>query len=187
MQDTKAAAADELDVEQLVAPLRAKASKTSRVTMLGFLGMGLFCGLLMAYLGVTTPPIDATEVISLSSLSFFFMGVLPALALRHLVRRDLRAAPGLVRHGERHPGRILANLQNPGMQRIRVGWEENGRQFTALFDIETIHERVSPEITVIARRRSKIVGVILNDRLYLGIRSLRDRIDRRGRRARAPQ
>jgi hypothetical protein len=168
----------EADIRALIEPMNARVARSSRTLARFFLGVGIGCGLLVAWTELSSPPVDVGEMIAMAILVSVLLGGLPALAVRYLIRRDMRVAPKLVREGERLPARITSHTRNPmgGMHHIIVEWNVDGRELGARFDIDSLENKISGEISIIARPHSRTVGVILNDRLYLGVRNLRSRL-----------
>jgi hypothetical protein len=172
------------ELAKLLGPMNEQVGKAARTMAIAFLLLGASGPVFLLVAQAGAPRAELDELINLMCTTFFFAGVLPAVVLRWIIRRDIRLAPKLVRDGERYPARITSHTRNSigGMHELVVEWEADGKQLGAHFDIAALEATLSPDIVILARPRSKTVGVIVNERLYLGIRNLRDRL--RSRRSR---
>lgn len=172
----------DVTVDQWVHASADRIKKVSRAVSVGFYVIGIGCVAFVAVMTLSTgdwsaPTLENNAV--MATLALLFMGYVPGLAIRRLLRRDMRATRELVRDGTAYTARILQHgryASGRGMHRIRVIWREADRDAFAQFDIDKLNGqlREGAETTVLAIRHNKRVAIVVEgDGLFTGLRRRR--------------
>lgn len=163
------------DIERLVEPLATKTRAQARRAVIGFLLAGTFIVLMLFVATVVRPSQGATFQDHALKLTTFFVGigVIPGLVVRSMILRDLDRIPQVLRHGTAFAGRLDARMVGAtGIHHVRVSWDEAGRVCGAQFDDVEVPERAST-VTVVAEPNNSNVAIVLDEKLYVGMRSAR--------------
>ncbi len=164
------------DIERLLQPMAIRIRHQGNRILKIMIAFGVVLG---ASIGVirlidAKPGEDVRQDVWLVLLFFFFFGVLPGLAARHLYRRDLHAVPRLINEGSVFSGRLISNAVGPsGMHHVRIVWNENGKDVGAHFLTEQMANELDKAVDVVAIKNRSPVAVVINGSLHVAVRNAR--------------
>ncbi len=113
---------------------------------------------------------DNSTRLGMACVVLFFGGVLPALAARLLVMRDVDAVPALVLEGDIYPARVVRRDMRSfvgGTSHIVISWHDSQIEHTAHFDARRLEDTLEPGTAVVTRGSRGPVGVVVNGKLFL--------------------
>jgi len=117
---------------------------------------------------------DRSTRIGMACVVLVFAGLLPALAARWLVMRDIQPLRALLRDGDIHPARIarrdLRSFRG-GASHLVVAWDGLDREHRAHFDVRRLEDRIAPGTAVVVKGKRGPVGVVINSKLFMARRS----------------
>lgn len=163
-------------IERLVEPLVLRTKREARRLSQLLAGFGFVVVVVLAIvmLNNVNPNESVHDDLLMLLMFFIWVGLIPALAVRYLMRRDLKTVPQIVSRGTSFAGRLEKHALGPsGMHHIRVVWEENGQPTGARFSAEGFGEILDNEVEVLALPKRRRVAVVIDGRLRVAIRDPR--------------
>jgi hypothetical protein len=155
-------------VDRWIGPLKTRVAKMSRTFALAFFTIAILGTLFVVLLAVTTPTsaeFGVREGATAAAAIFFFVGLLPGLAIRRILRRDLRVATDLIKRGSAHHGQVTRCARLDGLHVVDVTWHDGDRDAVARFDVEKIDRElpIGTGIVVLARPRGRSVAAVFGE------------------------
>lgn len=152
----------------------------ARTLSRGFLGFGIVAAI-MIFVAATRhssnsdldSDLDTSTNVGIACVVLFFMGMLPALAARWLVMRDVGPVRWLVRDGEIYPARVVRrDLRSfrGGASHIVVAWHDSQREHRAHFDVDRLEDTIAPGTAVVVKGKRGPAVAYINGKLFVARR-----------------
>ena len=179
MNETSTVLPTKDELSNLIAPMVVKTKRFARNLSLWLVSPGAVMALFMLFAKLDDPNFDdwdASTRIVMACVMLFYCGVLPALAARWLVMRDLKRVRSLVRDGDIYPARVVRRVLRSlvgGASHLEVSWHDSQREQLAYFDVDArqLEDQIAPGTCIVAKRRRRQVLAYINGKLFVARRA----------------
>ncbi len=172
------------DLERMNAPMVEKSRRMARYYTAGI----LVAGLVVSVASVQQRWIldDRSQDRLQLLITFVVLGVVPAFYARNRILGDIVRFPRLMRTGAVVPARLMSARGIGKLQRVGVAWNEGDKPANGHVDMLELLGYVARDTAVLMHPTNDVVGVVLNNQLYLGRRdALEHQLSRSAGRARS--
>lgn len=161
-------------VKRLTADAAKRTKRMAAILGLVFLILGSVVAGIMVILQLSDPGPWGDMAVMIPAM-FFFVGILPAFAIRRILMRDVRALVRVAREGRVFQPIAAGDRLDlyGGMSSLSLVWKEDGKEVLAQLDVfkPDLQPVLASDVRVLARPRDKYVLAVLGDNgVFVGLR-----------------
>jgi hypothetical protein len=158
--------------ELWTAPAAKRIRKLARHIGMWFIGTMAVAAAIMLWADTQTDVSGDVSVWKMALLLFLSIGILPAYSIHRILMRDVNALNELARDGTASLGTILKHQRlSSGLHVIDIGWQAEGSDHIARFDIEKLESETAQEVVLLSLPGKRVVAAAFGDEgLFAGRR-----------------